>query len=673
MRWRRPRLVEVHQLDREAPGRWRATGSDPQLRLDGPFARGFYDLRIVGAAPDAGPHDALKIYYAAGAFSESACIRLPPLGNHRGPLTATFWLPVACDWLRLDPTEARGIVEIAELALTRRAAPLALLRGFARGLLRAPADTLATVWRAARGGQDRVERRRSLLALALQDSSASYGRWLRDRARARRSRYAATPKPGLFSILTTVYDTAPAFLDVLARSVLSQTWFDFQWVLLDNGSTDPGTRRSLERIARDPRVSLFRVERNLGIAGGMRFVLERASGEYVLPVDSDDYLASDALETMASVIERSGGPPLLYSDEDKLFGGSRTDAFLKPDWDPVLFRNCCYIAHLCAIRRSDALALGTYGDPAAEGCHDWDTFFRFTRHGHQPVHVPEILYSWRMHGGSTAANVEAKSYVLDSQRRVLQQHLDATGISDRFDVVPSPYFPHSPDWWIRRRRQSMPPVNLVLWGAASDSHFASVLETLGGGAPQLVLVSADTDETRDSGPHAGAANLRIEAVRGGLDALLLRAASAPAGFVALVGDVIPLSDEWLWEMAGLFEAFEDAVVAGGRTLDDEDRVVTGAGRLRDGKLEWLDRGRHRRDPGYFGTALKQRSADAVDTAFCGLRCSFLLRLARSLGPGAGFEALTRLAATAARDAGARLIYSPFIEARTRPERDASSL
>ena len=69
--------------------------------------------------------------------------------------------------------------------------------------------------------------------------------------------------------------------------------------------------------------------------------------------------------------------------------------------------------------RELALTLGVYTDPAAEGSHDWDTFTRFLAAGRTPVHIPEVLYSKRIHQASSG-NVQAKPIVTDSQRSVLR-------------------------------------------------------------------------------------------------------------------------------------------------------------------------------------------------------------------------------------------------------------
>ncbi len=146
----------------------------------------------------------------------------------------------------------------------------------------------------------------------------------------RRRQYPLRQEPGLFSLLTTVWNTPPEYLDALADSVLSQDADStFEWVLLDNGSHDPGTRRSVERLARERAIRVFRVEDNLGIIGGMRFCLERAAHRYILPVDSDDLLTPDCLRVLSHALRQAGYPALAYTDEDNLEGSHFSSALFQ--------------------------------------------------------------------------------------------------------------------------------------------------------------------------------------------------------------------------------------------------------------------------------------------------------------------------------------------------------
>jgi hypothetical protein len=628
-------LEPAHHLAPLPDGTWRMTGSDPQFLVRGPFARGVWEWRFRACVRTGTPAPAAQIYYAPnGEFTEGASVRLAPLPPVAGEYRLRFWLPMAASVLRFDPADAPGVLDIGEVTAERHGRLAAVARAVARevrnGRLTELSRRLRTVATASFEGPAAV--RRAALDLIVHESAAADAAPIAAVVAERATRYPVRPEPGLLGMLTTVYDTPPAYLRELADSVRAQSWTAYEWIVLDNGSTDRGTRRALDRIAADPHVRLFRVDKNLGILGGMRYVLERASARHVLPVDSDDYLFPDALAIMASVIQREQYPALLYSDEDKLRDGRHVDPFHKPDWDPVLFRNCCYIAHLCGIRRDEALRLGVYSDAAAEGCHDWDTFFRLSRAGHVPVHVPEVLYSWRMHGGSTAANVAAKDFVLNSQQHVLERHLRETGLDSRLSVIRSPLFPASPDWWIRRTRTAPMPVALVVAAPAGAAEALSGLLAKSGGYPVARVILRGRPDGTD---------LDVEWHDATLIRTLQHAAAAAPMVVVADGSAVPLTDEWLWEMAGLKESFEDAVVIGGRLLE--------AGRADD-------------DPGYFGTALKQRSTEAVGLRLAALDSAWLQSLDPAPLDGMNLEELATALARAAVDRGNRVIVSPFIVA-----------
>jgi hypothetical protein len=662
--WRSCTLQPIHGLERATSTAWRAVNADPQFRVDGPFRRGLWELRFSGAAPGASAHDRVAIYYARdGAFTEHARLRFPPLGPDEQQHSLSFWLPVDAQWLRFDPKEAPGPFVLHGMWARRRSATAAILRGMIRGLRQSPRRAFQRLRMLARSAGRRAERNRILLEIALQPPKDGYEAWLETRVRMRAGLYPVRPQAGLFSILTTVFDTDPSFLDALVESVLAQTWRDFEWVIVDNGSRHVRTRERLGRLKGESRVRLFRVERNLGIVGGMRFVLERATGKYVLPVDSDDYIFPDALATIASVIQRLASPPMLYSDEDKLLGGRHTDAFFKPDWDPVLLRNCCYVAHLCAVDRREALDLGAYTDRGAEGCHDWDTFLRFVRAGRSAAHVPEILYSWRMHHASTAANVQAKSYIVESQRHVLNRHLESLGLSDLLVVEASPFFPASPDWWIRHRRASLGDrIPVVLWVANAGDSVGPVLQQLCGspaGDVWLAGPGASTAASNVARPELAAA----VHVASGLAEALTQAARSAAVLAVVDSRVVPTSDEWVWEIAALHHAFPDAVMLGGRILDQRRRVASGAAVLGFGAgLDSPDRGRAAADVGYFGTAAKQCSASAVSGLLCGLDAKFSSNSRRGPGDFGDPCSLSRVIALRALSQGKRIVFSPFIEA-----------
>lgn len=494
--------------------------------------------------------------------------------------------------------------------------------------------------------QPAFARVKASLATSLGIRDVKYERWLKRYLIDRRMRYGTSSEPGLLSFLTTVWNTPVQYLRVLSESLLSQAETgEFEWVVLDNGSVDPQTCAYLrEVVAPQPRVKFFRVDQNRGIIGGMRLCLEQASGRYVLPLDSDDLLYPDCISILTRFLQEHGYPPLIYSDEDHLLGTHPVQPYFKPDWDPVLCLNSPYIAHLCAIDRRMALDLNVYGDSSANGCHDWDSFLKFVVAGHTPVHLPEILYSWRMHGRSTAANIHSKCDIHPSHQAVLARYLTTLPHPERFSAEISPLFEGAPEWWIRRRPvDPRPLLSIVLSEGDACGATDHVLHSCDYPAHRALAISYATPAAR-----------LLE---------LLEAEAACDGLVCLVSQQLKIENrEWPWEALGLFERFSDAAMVGGRIHDRRGNILD-AGRFWtfDAGCSSPDAGRSLHDAGYFTQMWKQRTVDAVPGTFCVFEGSFLRNFLTSIKDKAITpDALGPLAGAYATKCGRRVIYTPFL-------------
>jgi len=477
--------------------------------------------------------------------------------------------------------------------------------------------------------------------------SDAYGRYLRDAQKAQNVLYAARQEPGLISFVTTVWNTAPEFLEVLARSVREQTGgTNFEWFVLDNGSRRAGTLTFLKRLEGESFVRLERVEENLGIVGGMRYCLERAIGRYIIPLDSDDYIFRDTVRIATWHIRKSGYPPLLYSDETLLSGVMLRLPYMKPDWDPVLFVNSCYIAHLGIIDRELALKYDAYTDRGADGSHDWDTFTRFFIRGHTPIHIPEVLYAWRIHDESTTGNINSKPYVYSSQKTVLSRFLEAQPAADHFELQKSPLFGLTPDWWLRRIRIEPRPLLTVLVRSRSD----------GGSTPNLCL-------SRDVDHRLIEVDLRADLAA--LEVHVRSCITEDRLIHILASETQPDDDEWYWEAMGLFELFPDSVMVGGRI--HSHRTILSAGFFFGfgSGCDCPDYGRSLSDPGYFAQLWKPHSVSAVSMQHAVMKPEFLLDVIQSIELwNASITYLDAWCGAVARRRGRRVVYSPFVSAET---------
>lgn len=104
----------------------------------------------------------------------------------------------------------------------------------------------------------------------------------------------------LISIITPVYNVE-AYIDKCIKSILAQTYPNFELILVDDGSKDSSGKICDYFAAKDPRIHVFHIA-NSGVSGARNYALEHINGEYICFVDSDDYISPIYLSTLYSLI-----------------------------------------------------------------------------------------------------------------------------------------------------------------------------------------------------------------------------------------------------------------------------------------------------------------------------------------------------------------------------------
>lgn len=249
----------------------------------------------------------------------------------------------------------------------------------------------------------------------------------------------------LFSILTPTFNTQPKWFAEAAISLVNQSFGEWEWCIVDDGSTSRETITLLEQLKDvSPRLRIKSIA-NSGISAATNAALELARGEFVCFLDHDDLLSSDALETVATQLLRKDFD-VVYSDEDKLEDGSGklVEPFFKPDWSPEYFRGVMYVGHLLCVRRELAQRVGF--DSAFDGVQDFEFMLRVSEQGARIGHVPQVLYHWRKTPGSIAEKSDAKPQIDALQARAVRAHLqriqlpataEASHLPHRLRIVPA--------------------------------------------------------------------------------------------------------------------------------------------------------------------------------------------------------------------------------------------
>ena len=216
-------------------------------------------------------------------------------------------------------------------------------------------------------------------------------------------RIRTTPAPvavPALSVVMPVRNAAPYLADSIA-SILNQTFTDFEFVILDDGSTDDSRAIVRDWARRDHRIRLVEGAATMGPAGSADRVVREARAPICARMDADDISHPDRLRVEFDVLNRRPdvsmvgtlwvgidpqGRPVRPRDRWGLY---RSSVFAPFPHGSVMFR------------RERFLGLGGYR-PACDFWEDFDFYLRMERLGPILV-VADALYQYRFHASSTTA------------------------------------------------------------------------------------------------------------------------------------------------------------------------------------------------------------------------------------------------------------------------------
>ena len=267
---------------------------------------------------------------------------------------------------------------------------------------------------------------------AAQDSYAVWQECNRFNAAARDDllvRLSALKETPLLSVVMPVYNPPLEHFAAAVESVRAQVYANWELCIADDASTAPGVHDYLQKLAADDarmRVCLRSENGNISLATNS--AAELAQGEFIVLLDQDDLLTSDALGEIALAIAANPSADIVYSDDDKIGEGDRRFApQFKPDWSPELLLAYMYFSHVFAMRRELYARVGGMR-VGFEGSQDYDFALRASEQARAIAHVPQVLYHWRVLPGSTASSGAAKPASFEAGRRAVQDALIRRGV-----------------------------------------------------------------------------------------------------------------------------------------------------------------------------------------------------------------------------------------------------
>lgn len=245
------------------------------------------------------------------------------------------------------------------------------------------------------------------------------------------------------TVMVANYNTA-RYLGHCLKSLMAQTFRDFEVLIVDDGSTDASLDICEQFVREDSRVRLLRLERNRGLTYARHVALPQARGDLVAILDADDVAAPRRLERQVDSFRRNPKTVLLgsyYGIMDSAGKVKRkrkrvpcTDAEIR--WW-LTFGNCL-IHPTIMYRRAEALACGGYDLAILRG-EDIELHSKLIALGRAEA-LPEVLAYWRSHPQSMTKTYvvrELENYYIQVVQRAIERHAHR---SVDFDVAGAVFY-----------------------------------------------------------------------------------------------------------------------------------------------------------------------------------------------------------------------------------------
>jgi glycosyltransferase involved in cell wall biosynthesis len=198
--------------------------------------------------------------------------------------------------------------------------------------------------------------------------------------------------PPAISVIVPCYNQAE-YLSETLQSVLDQDYSEWECIIVDDGSLDNTKEVAQQWTDKDSRFKYFRKE-NGGLSDARNFGIKYASGEYILPLDSDDRISSQYISEAVDVFKKDPRVKLVYSN--LILFGTKNQKIKTPGYNykSLFTENPIFCSGI--YRRNDFLQTGGYNTNMAGGLEDWDFWLEFIKEDDKVVKLEKYHFYYRI-------------------------------------------------------------------------------------------------------------------------------------------------------------------------------------------------------------------------------------------------------------------------------------
>ncbi len=194
------------------------------------------------------------------------------------------------------------------------------------------------------------------------------------------------------SIITPCYNDGK-YIEETIHSILSQTYKNWEMIIIDDGSEDNETIDILKKVELIDNIQVIKTN-HVGPAEARNIGIKHSCGEFILPVDADDLIDNTYIEKAVQQMNNNNNIGIVYCHAD-LFG-IKTGPWELPEYsiDKMLIDNIIFVSAL--FRKSDWEQVGGFKSNMEHGMEDYDFWLSIIELGREVYQLPEVLFHYRV-------------------------------------------------------------------------------------------------------------------------------------------------------------------------------------------------------------------------------------------------------------------------------------
>ncbi len=240
---------------------------------------------------------------------------------------------------------------------------------------------------------------------------------------------AGEKAPALVSIIVPCFNQAE-FLPECLESVVAQSYPELEILIVDDGSPDATAEVARELIRKFPQRSIRLLQKiNGGVASARNAGMAQARGAYLLPLDADDKLHPEMVESLVRILETHADVEIASADVQTFGNISRVDEV--GAWGPAV-RSANCLPYCSLFRREVWTSVGGYRENMRKGFEDWDFWVACQLAGFRAVREPRALFHYRVRSVSRSTEAARNDQAL--RNRIVANNAAAYGEERRLEA-----------------------------------------------------------------------------------------------------------------------------------------------------------------------------------------------------------------------------------------------